>query len=284
MVVTRIPDSGTVDPGVAGPTQKGPVAALGRLLPEDLGRDLSAIRDFVLLVRRRPTSLATDAQMRLHQIRADLVRLYAGQAAELPQVEALRFLVAAGLPADVPNLLVTGALAEATAPTRSTFDDVAERCAQVADPIGSMVLWSVGRATPDRIALSGRICTGLRLLGCCRMVGVDARAGRVHLPTDDLHRFDVAVADLRRPSAGPAVRALLAFESTRALAWVDAGAPIVSTLRGWARLLAGLAIAQGRASARSLADANYDPLTATPAPSAGELASWWLRACVRRAG
>ena len=57
-------------------------------------------------------------------------------------------------------------------------------------------------ATPDRIALSDRVCTALQLVEHWQDVAEDFAAGRVYLPAEDMERFGVSHADLGRPRDG----------------------------------------------------------------------------------
>ncbi len=58
-------------------------------------------------------------------------------------------------------------------------------------------------ATPERIALSDRICTGLQLVEHWQDVAEDYRRGRVYLPAEDLDRFGVPERDLGAGAASP---------------------------------------------------------------------------------
>jgi 15-cis-phytoene synthase len=54
-----------------------------------------------------------------------------------------------------------------------------------------------------------------QLTNFVRDIGEDLQRGRVYLPMEDLHRFDVTRADLAKGEVTPAVRALLRFEIDR---------------------------------------------------------------------
>src|SRR5699024_4449077 len=128
-------------------------------------------------------------------------------------------------------------------------------------------------ATGDRIALSDRVCTALQILEHCQDVAEDYRAGRIYLPQQDMRRFGVTEHDLARPPASHRLRALLAFQTDRALAWLGAGAPLVDTLGGWARLAVSGYVAGGWATGRELRRAGYDPFGPTARPRSRQIAS-----------
>ena len=89
-----------------------------------------------------------------------------------------------------------------------TFDELVGYCDLSANPVGELVLHVFGAATPDRIALSDRVCTALQLAEHWQDVAEDHAAGRIYLPAEDLDRFGVAPDDLGgrrdRPTAARA--------------------------------------------------------------------------------
>jgi squalene synthase HpnC len=158
------------------------------------------------------------------------------------------------------------------------FADLLGYCRLSANPVGRIVLHIFGAATPAREALSDRVCTALQLAEHCQDVAEDLRAGRIYLPLADLGRFGVTEADLAAPRAGPDVRALIAFQVSRARELLDAGAPIVRTLRGAARVAVAGYVAGGRAALAAITASGHDPLPATPRPGRARVAGEFLRA------
>jgi hypothetical protein len=65
---------------------------------------------------------------------------------------------------------------------------------------------------------------------------------------------------------------------------LEAGAPLVSTLRGWGRLAVSGYVAGGRAALTALAEAGYDPTSGPPKPRRRRVLAHWLTATVRSAG
>jgi squalene synthase HpnC len=162
-----------------------------------------------------------------------------------------------------------------------TYAELAGYCELSANPVGQIVLHIFGAATPERIALSDRICTALQLAEHWQDVAEDLGHGRIYLPGEDMERFGVAEADLAQPTAGPAVRRLMAFETARAQALLDAGAPLVGTLHGAARFAVAGYVAGGRAALAAIRKQRHDVLSGTPRPRkprlAAELAQTYLR-------
>ncbi|HEY4996922.1 MAG TPA: squalene/phytoene synthase family protein, partial [Solirubrobacteraceae bacterium] len=145
-----------------------------------------------------------------------------------------------------------------------SWEQLRAYCALSADPVGELVLGVLGLATPERVALSDSICSGLQLIEHCQDVAEDLRAGRVYMPAEDLARFGCTVEQLRAEHADAPVRELLAFEVARARALFDAGAPLIDQLRGRPRIAVAAFLAGGRAGAAAIEAAGYDVLAATP--------------------
>ena len=166
--------------------------------------------------------------------------------------------------------------------TYATFDELAQYCRLSANPVGRLVLAAFGASTPRQQGWSDAICTGLQLAEHWQDVAEDARAGRIYLPADDMARFGVTGEELAGgPPAGWALRALLAFEVARARRHLDAGAPLVSSLRGRARWAVAGFWAGGAAALDAIAGRRFDPLSGAPRPAPGRIA-WQLGAVLRR--
>jgi squalene synthase HpnC len=215
----------------------------------------------------------------LDELAADIGRLYRGEEPLLAVVRALAPAVTECQVPGQPFLDLIAANRQDQAVTRyRTFQDLLAYCRLSADPVGRIVLHVFGVATPDREALSDRVCTALQLAEHWQDVAEDLRAGRIYLPAEDMERFGCTESDLAAATASPTVRALLEFEACRARALLDAGAPIVGTLRGAARVAVAGYVAGGRAALASIAARGYDVLTATPRPRKSRVATELLRA------
>src|SRR5262249_697893 len=131
----------------------------------------------------------------------------------------------------------------------ATFDELVDYCDLSANPVGELVLYVFGAATPARIAQSNAVCTALQLLEHWQDVDEDYGNGRIYLPAEDLERFGVAPGEFE----GDAYARLMSFEIARARALLDEGAPLVGTLRGRARLAVAGYVGGGRAGLDALA-------------------------------
>jgi squalene synthase HpnC len=158
-----------------------------------------------------------------------------------------------------------------------TFNDLQGYCRLSANPVGRIVLYVFGVFSPARALRSDQVCTALQLAEHWQDVGEDFRAGRVYLPGEDMTRYGCAESELSAPRSSPALRALVEFETQRARALLDAGAPLVGTLRGFARAAVAGYVAGGRAALAAIAAADHDVLSATPRPRARRTAAELLR-------
>jgi hypothetical protein len=104
--------------------------------------------------------------------------------------------------------------------TYESLEDLLDYCRLSAAPVGELVLHVFGAATPDRIALSDRMCAALQIIEHLQDVDEDLARGRVYVG----------------PFAGPA----------QARSLLEQGAPLVRQLRGRARLAVAGFLAGGR--------------------------------------
>ena len=206
----------------------------------------------------------------------------AGSDGGPPRLSAVRALapavVSCAIPAQPFYDLIAANRQDQVVSRYPAFGDLEDYCRLSANPVGRMVLHVFGMATPEREALSDRVCTALQLAEHWQDVAEDLRAGRIYLPQEDMQRFGCTEDDLAAPRASPQVRALMAFEERRARHLLDSGAPIVGTLRGAARLAVAGYVAGGRAALAAIAASGHDVLRATPRPGKARVAGEMVRA------
>jgi squalene synthase HpnC len=231
-----------------------------RVLPRRLRQELVVAYRYARYVDDLGDEAAGNRALLLDDVEAQVRSLYAGHGASDPVVAGLApFVSRVPVPIDPWLRLLEANRMDQTVVRYETFDSLLGYCRLSAEPVGEIVLSLFRCATPERLVLSGRICSALQLLEHWQDVVEDHAAGRVYLPQEDLRFFRVPESDLGAPSASPELRALLAFETDRALAWLDAGAPLVSTLHGWCRVAVAGYVAGGRAAATLLRRSGHDP-------------------------
>ncbi len=218
----------------------------------------------------------------LDEMSADVDRICAGQTPQSPVMRAMAETVKeCGVPAQPMLDLIQANRQDQRVTRYRTFAELEQYCELSANPVGQIVLYIFGVATPERIALSDSICTALQLAEHWQDVAEDLGNGRIYLPGEDLERHGVTEADLAAPSAGRAVRELVNFEVTRAVQLLDEGAPLVGTLRGAARLAVAGYLAGGRAALAAIRKQHYDVLSGTPRGSKQKLAAELAKAYLR---
>ncbi len=253
-----------------------------RLLPPRYRRHLMAVYVFARTVDdigdRAPVA---DRLGLLDELEADLRRLYEdvergpASPANPASPQAPKLLAIKGLKTTVtdcaipiqPFLDLIQANRQDQAVSRyETFDDLRGYCRLSANPVGRIVLYVFGQFTDTRAEQSDQICTALQLAEHWQDIAEDYRDGRIYLPQVDLREYGCEEQDLAAPQAPPRLRRLIAFETKRARAMLDEGAPLVGTLRGTARLAVAGYVAGGRAALAAIKAADHDSLTCTPRP------------------
>jgi squalene synthase HpnC len=272
----------TAGAGAKAADENFPVAL--RLLPWRHRQHLTAVYGFARSADDMGDEAPPDERLALlDELEADLGRLYrpGAEAPRLPVIQALAPAVAqCAIPAQ-PFLDLIQANRQDQMVTRyQTFDELLGYCRLSANPVGRIVLYVFGSATPHRERLSDLVCTALQLAEHWQDVAEDLRAGRVYLPADDLAGHGVTEADLAAPTASPQVRRLIEFQVRRAASLLGEGAPIVGTLRGFARAAVAGYVAGGRSALAAITASGCDVLAATPRPRKHRVAAELLRAYI----
>jgi squalene synthase HpnC len=282
------------------PAENFPVAL--RMLPARYRRHLMAVYRFARTVddigdeALPPTAPPSGAQAPapapgdttrhrlnlLDELDHDLARLYAGSTPGQEVIAQLAPTVAeCGVPAQLFGDLIQANRQDQQVTRYQSFEDLVGYCELSANPVGRIVLYVFGAFTPQRASLSDHVCTALQLAEHWQDVAEDYGNGRIYLPAEDLDTFRCTEADLAQPSAGPKVRALMSYQVVRASALLDAGAPLIGSLKGAARLAVAGYVAGGRAALAAIEAADHDVLATTPHPGKrrllAELAKAYLR-------
>jgi squalene synthase HpnC len=262
-------------------TENFPVAL--RILPARYRRRLMALYGFARLTDDIGDEVSPEERLRLlDELEADVNRIYDGS---IPQLAAIRELAVTvtecGVPAQPLLDLIQANRQDQLVTRYDTFDDLVGYCRLSANPIGRVVLYIFGAATPAREQLSDSICTALQLAEHWQDVAEDLGKGRIYLPGADRAEFGVTEPDLAAAVTGPRVRALMSYEVARASALLDEGAPLVGTLRGAARLAVAGYLAGGRAALAAITAADYDVLAVTPHPDRRVTARLAIQAYLR---
>jgi len=253
-----------------------------RLLPPRRRRQLMAVYWFARVTDDIGDCAPPGDRLRLlDELEADLGRLADGTARR-DEVRALGPVIdACAIPVALFADLIQANRQDQLISRYPTFADLLGYCQLSANPVGRIVLYIFAAFSPEAAARSDDVCTALQLVEHWQDVAEDLRAGRIYLPGEDLDQFGCSEADLAAPHASPRVRSLIAFEARRAADLMNAGAPLVGTLRGTARGAVAGYVAGGRAALAAIAAEDYDVLSAAPRPRRGRLLAELARAYVR---
>jgi squalene synthase HpnC len=267
-----------------------------RVLPKRYRAHLTALYGFARLVDDigdeplpglppgTPEQVLTKTRLRLlDELEADVARIYDG--AREPGLDAIKALKTTVIACKIPREPLAGLIAanrqDQLVKRYATYQDLADYCTLSANPVGRVVLYIVGAATAERLAMSDSICTALQIIEHSQDVAEDLGNGRIYLPKQDMDRFGVTEGDLGEATASDSVKALMKFEVDRAQGLLDAGAPLIGTLGGAARLAVAGYLAGGRATVKAIRDAGYDVLRATPRPGKADTLTAMLSCYVK---
>ncbi|HVF62920.1 MAG TPA: squalene synthase HpnC [Casimicrobiaceae bacterium] len=225
-----------------------PVASL--LVPSTIRPAVMAIYDFA----RAADDLADEGDAspgsRLAALEVFGRALDAIERGETPTIAPFpplaRAIRAHALPMRPFHDLLSAFTQDVTTTRYATFDDVLDYCSRSANPVGRLMLALYGVGDEASGRASDSICTGLQLANFWQDVALDWNKGRVYVPREDLDRFRVDEAQIAAGRVDRAWTDLLAFETARARALLDAGRPLLRRLPVRLRLEIGAVIAGGR--------------------------------------
>lgn len=188
----------------------------------------------------------------LDAVEAELDLVYASE----PSWPVMRALAATVRACEIPRhplqALISANRQDQRVSSYDTFAQLLAYCELSANPVGHLVLYVFGAATPERIWLSDRVCTALQLVEHCQDVVEDLERGRIYLPAEDRERFGCSPGDLALCPAPERVRELIRFELERTRQILGEGAPLVGTLHGRPRLAVAAFVAGGRSAIRAI--------------------------------
>jgi squalene synthase HpnC len=239
-----------------------PVA--GRVLSRKHRRGLLAVYGFARLADEIGDELEDDRLAALDWLEEELDRAYAGKARH-PLLERLQWALAENpLPREPFARLIEANRLDQRVSRYETWEQLVGYCELSANPVGELVLGVFGLATPERIALSDRVCTGLQLIEHLQDLREDMGRGRMYIPEQDRARFG--------SSSQAGLRDVVAFETGRVRELLAAGPVLVASVPGRAKLAVAAFVAGGEAAVMEIERARYEVLGGVPRGSA------WRRA------
>ena len=259
----RLPDAGAV----MSKSRLENFRVASPVLPRALRADLYALYGFARLVDDIGDEAQGDRLAMLDWLDSELDALYAGR----PQHELMQRLLptvrAHAIPPDSFRRLIEANRRDQEVTRYQTFDELLDYCRLSADPVGHLVLYVFDSATPERMALSDRVCSGLQIVEHLQDVAEDLARGRVYLPLEDMESYGCSVEDLTKRPAPEGVRQVVAFEVLRARRLLDEGAPLARRLPWRAGLAVAGFVAGGRAALSAIERRDHDVLGGAPRAS-----------------
>jgi squalene synthase HpnC len=260
-----------------------PVSA--RVLSRRDRRHLLAVYGFARLADELGDELTGDRLAALDRLQHEVDLAYVGKARHPLLARLQSTLAECALPREPLVRLIDANRLDQRLTRYETWEQLQAYCELSANPVGELVLCVFGLATPERVALSDRVCTALQLAEHLQDVGEDSRRGRVYLPEEDLARFgcsheqlaglvsrggvDLGLGGLLAGSSAqdgdngrPAdrLREAISFETARARELLAAGVPLVASIRGRPKLAVAAFVAGGRAALDAIERAHFDVL------------------------
>ena len=234
-----------------------------RLLPKAVQGHLRAIYGYARLVDNLGDEYPGDRVAALDWVEAQLDGLFSGTPGHEAFVQLAPTVERFGLARGPFDQLLAANRLDQHKTRYADFGELMQYCTLSANPVGHLVLAVFEAATPERLAASDDVCSGLQVLEHLQDVGEDAARGRIYLPADDMARFGVTEHDLHAPVAPANLRGLVAYEASRARAMVENGRGLVASLHRSARLAVAGFVAGGLAGLDALEGADFDVLGGT---------------------
>jgi squalene synthase HpnC len=235
-----------------------PVAS--RLLPRAVRADLMAIYGFARLADDIGDEAVGDRLAMLAWLDDEVGRAGAGTGTH-PVVRRLgRTIAARHLSLQPLRDLVEANRQDQSVHRYRTFEDLVGYCRLSAAPVGRLVLEVLGAKTDEREAWSDDVCIGLQVVEHLQDVAEDLAQDRIYLPLEDLAAEGCDEADLAAPTAGPAVRRVVAREVSRARELLASGAPLAASLPWRPRVAVAGFAAGGMAALDAIERADHDVL------------------------
>jgi 15-cis-phytoene synthase len=196
------------------------------VLPREKRRAIAAIYAFA----RRVDDLADgelpaeEKRERLEEMRSALDREPGEDATLVALADARTRFPISG---DALQALIAGGLQDLEQTRYAHFEELRGYCAKVAGAVGVACVAVYGS---DDVEHAETLGIALQLINIMRDVREDWELGRVYLPQDELSAYGVSEEDIAAGRVGPEWRALMAFQASRARAYLEEGLELLGSL------------------------------------------------------
>ena len=215
--------------------------------------------------------------------RGELSDCYAGRVRHPVFVALRQTILQFTMPRDPFTDLISAFEQDQSVREYETFDQLLDYCRRSANPVGRLVLRLGECDTPQNLAWSDSICTGLQLANFLQDVARDAEIGRTYLPREDRLRFGFTEEQRQLRRTTPEFRELMRFEVDRAREFLQAGLPLVSAVPSWLQIEIDLFIHGGLQVLLEIETMRYQVWEARPRVSRWAIAHLFIRSLIRRA-
>lgn len=243
---------------VQAASENFPVASW--LLPAPVRADLMAVYGFARLTDDIGDEAEGDRLAHLDWLEGELDRAAQGGASHPVMRRVGATITGRTLSLQPFRALIDANRRDQSVRRYETFEDLVGYCRLSANPVGRLVLEIFGAATPDRVALSDDVCTGLQVVEHLQDVAEDFRQDRIYVPLADMRAEGCDEADLAAGHAGPALRRVVALEAGRARALLRSGAPLAASLPLRPRVAVAAFAAGGMAALDAIEEVRFDVL------------------------
>ncbi len=215
--------------------------------------------------------------------RAELERMYVGEAAHPVFVALKQTVTRRGLPVEPFEHLIRAFEQDQRVTRYRTWEEVFDYCRYSANPVGRLVLHLCGYSDAERQRLSDATCTALQLANFWQDVAVDLAKDRVYIPLEVMQRHGYTLDDLFALKATPAFRAAMREIVAKARELFVEGLPLAAMLDRRLAVDIELFSRGGMRILDKIERQDYDVLARRPAISKVERAGLLLEVLVRQA-
>lgn len=188
-------------------------------LPRAQRTAIYALYDFARQVDDEADSETVPAAGRLAGLERHRQRLSTARAGDStdPVMSVLAHAMARySIPASELEMLIDGVAMDLVVTRYRTFAELREYCRLVASIVGRMCVRIFGFRDPSALELADELGVALQLINILRDVREDAARGRIYLPLDELHAFDITEQDVLRGWPSSRWNEFIAFQAARA--------------------------------------------------------------------
>ena len=189
--------------------------------------------EMALLLDGRQEGAVATARQGIARLRERLAAAAEGRALIARDLALVDVFERFGIsPEDLADV-IAGVEMDLTRTRYRTFDDLRDYCYHVASAVGLATLPILNAGVPPTDAMREHaidLGLGMQLVNVLRDVAEDIDRDRVYLPQEDLERFNVDQAAFIRQQMTEPLRLVLAFESARAVEFLDRGRQLLPHL------------------------------------------------------